>query len=210
MTAVAGTLGALGGSGLTAVLVEWPGAFNPMLLSALLPEFAARRVRRPGRCQEHLNEAEMVYVTAVPVNGLPDMTATEQALEDERVIGGGILDGISHVLKSPYLLGIAALMSLFTIASTLLYFQRMSMVARGVLYTVMSRSDKYRARTFNETFVYRFVDQAETWSYTAMGWRGFGPSGLALCLVRQYNTTFARLLVNDANHSLAAVTNRFS
>src|SRR5581483_6192975 len=45
-----------------------------------------------------------------------------------RVIGGGALDGIRDVLRSRYLLGIAAFMLLFTITSTFLYFQQADIV----------------------------------------------------------------------------------
>src|SRR5690606_33064852 len=40
------------------------------------------------------------------------------------VIGGDVLEGIRNVLRSPYLLGIAALMLFFTISATFLYFQQ--------------------------------------------------------------------------------------
>src|SRR5690606_9571794 len=45
-------------------------------------------------------------------------------------IGGGMTEGICHVLKSPYLLGIAALVLFYTIASTFLYFQRIDIVGQ--------------------------------------------------------------------------------
>ncbi|MFG0273804.1 MAG: NTP/NDP exchange transporter [Phycisphaerales bacterium] len=35
--------------------------------------------------------------------------------------------------------------------------------AREVLYTVLSREDKYKAKGFNDTFVYRFGDQLGAW-----------------------------------------------
>jgi AAA family ATP:ADP antiporter len=189
---------------------------------------------------------------------------------DAEVIGGGVIDGVTHVFKSPYLLGIAGLMLFFTIASTFLYFQRIDIVSREfaddaigrvrlfgaidvatnvltlatqlfltgrllrwfglgfglaflpvvsligfgvlgaapvlavvvvfevcrragnfavarpsreVLYTVLSRSDKYKAKNFNDTFVYRLGDQMGSWSYTVMAWLGLTLSGLALTMV---------------------------
>lgn len=55
--------------------------------------------------------------------------------------------------------------------------------AREVLYTVLARSDKYKAKNFNDTFVYRLGDQVGSWSYTAMTWLGLGLSGLAFSMV---------------------------
>jgi AAA family ATP:ADP antiporter len=55
--------------------------------------------------------------------------------------------------------------------------------AREVLYTVLSREEKYKAKNFNDTAVYRLGDQMGAWSYTAMGWLGLGLSGLALSMV---------------------------
>jgi AAA family ATP:ADP antiporter len=44
-------------------------------------------------------------------------------------MGGGLLDGIRLVLGSPYLLGICALMLLFTTLATFLYFQQAQIIA---------------------------------------------------------------------------------
>ena len=55
--------------------------------------------------------------------------------------------------------------------------------AREVLYTVVPRTDKYKAKNFNDTFVYRAADQLGAWSYTAMGWAGLGLSALALTML---------------------------
>ena len=55
--------------------------------------------------------------------------------------------------------------------------------ARESLYTVVSRTDKYKAKNFNDTFVYRVGDQVGAWSYTAMAWFGMGLTGLALTML---------------------------
>lgn len=55
--------------------------------------------------------------------------------------------------------------------------------ARESLYTVVSRTDKYKAKNFNDTFVYRAGDQLGAWSYTAMAWMGLGLSGLAMTML---------------------------
>ncbi len=55
--------------------------------------------------------------------------------------------------------------------------------AREVAYTVLPRTEKYKAKNFNDTFVYRVGDQVGAWSYTAMAWLGLGLSGLALTMI---------------------------
>jgi AAA family ATP:ADP antiporter len=46
--------------------------------------------------------------------------------------------------------------------------------AREVLYTVVSREDKYKAKSVIDTFVYRGGDQIAAWSYAALGAAGLG------------------------------------
>jgi AAA family ATP:ADP antiporter len=258
LVAVGGTLGAILGSTITSALVPVVGPVNLLLVSALLLEIAARAARvLDGQEASLARDARPEEATAVGEEG------TE-------VIGGGVFDGIRHVARSPYLLGIAALMLLFAIASTFLYFQQAAIVARvfegdpqartrlfagidlavnvltlvtqifvtgrmlrwlgvavslavlplmsligfgilgsapvlailvvfqvlrragnfaiqrparEVLYTVLPRTDKYKAKNFNDTFVYRVGDQLGAWSYTAIAWLGLGLSGLALTMV---------------------------
>jgi ATP:ADP antiporter, AAA family len=258
LVAVGGTLGAILGSTITSALVPWLGPVNLLLVSALLLELAARAARAlDGQEASLVRDAHLEG--AAPAGG-----------EDDGIIGGGVLDGIRHVARSPYLLGIAALMLLFTIASTFLYFQQAAIVARvfegdrpartqlfanidlavnvltlvtqvfltgrllrwlgvglslaflplmsligfgilgsapvlavlvvfqvlrragtfaiqrparEVLYTVLPRADKYKAKNFNDTFVYRVGDQLGAWSYTAIAWLGLGLAGLAFTMV---------------------------
>lgn len=40
---------------------------------------------------------------------------------------------------------------------------------REVLYTVLPRADRYKAKNFNDTFVYRTGDQIGIWSHSALG-----------------------------------------
>jgi AAA family ATP:ADP antiporter len=54
---------------------------------------------------------------------------------------------------------------------------------REALFTVLDRSDKYKAKNFVDTTVYRFGDQVGAWSYTWMGIFGLGLSGLAFTMV---------------------------
>ena len=54
---------------------------------------------------------------------------------------------------------------------------------REALFTVLPRTDKYKAKNFSDTFVYRLGDQVGAWSYTGMAVFGLGASGLAFTMV---------------------------
>lgn len=265
LVAVGGTIGAVSGSFITAQLVGWLGPVNLLLVSALLLELAARASNALGGHEARLEHAAGEEEREVGLSEAEDRGADHS----NEVIGGGVLDGVRDVVRSPYLLGIAALMMFFTIVSTFLYFQRIDIVsrtleddaartwlfanqemvvqsltaitqvfltarmlrwlgigvslaflplmsavgfailgaapvlmvvvvfevirraanfaiqrpAREVLYTVLSREEKYKAKNFNDTAVYRFGDQVGAWSYTAMGWLGLGLSALAFSMV---------------------------
>jgi AAA family ATP:ADP antiporter len=51
---------------------------------------------------------------------------------------------------------------------------------REVLFTVLPREDRYKAKSFIDTVVYRLGDQAGAWSYTLVGFLGWGGSALPL------------------------------
>jgi AAA family ATP:ADP antiporter len=51
--------------------------------------------------------------------------------------------------------------------------------AREVLFTVVSREDKYKAKSFIDTFIYRAGDQIGAWSSPALGWMGLGLTGIS-------------------------------
>ncbi len=241
---VGGTLGGICGGFITASLVKTLGTFNLLLISALMLEIAAQCVR------------------FFPAN-LQRQDGHQPA--EERPIGGGILSGISHAFRSPYLLGICAFMLLHAITSTLVYFQQaditahqfhdraartaffawvdlsvnaltigiqifltgrllkwlgvgmtlallpvisligflwmgitpvlsllvvfqtlrragnyaVSRPAREVLFTVLRREDKYKAKSFMDTFVYRAGDQIGAWSYPVLKWFGLGLTGIS-------------------------------
>jgi len=258
LVAVGGTMGAILGSTITSGLVHVLGPMSLLLISALLVEIATRAARVLDRQEASLALGARIEETRPVGDG------------SGAIIGGGTFDGIRDVIRSPYLLGIAALMLLFTITSTFLYFQQASIVAsvfggdrqartalfanidlavnvltlatqmfltgrllrwfgvavslallplvsligfgilatapalaivvafqvlrraanfaiqrpaREVLYTVLARTEKYKAKNFNDTFVYRVGDQLGAWSYTAIAWLGLGLSGLALSMV---------------------------
>jgi AAA family ATP:ADP antiporter len=106
---VGGTLGAIVGAAITASLVRKIGSINLLLISALLLELSAQCVRRFPSV-------------------LTDRDADGRS-KDEIAVGGGIWAGIVHNFKSPYLLGISAYMLLYSITSTLLYFQQIGIAA---------------------------------------------------------------------------------
>jgi ATP:ADP antiporter, AAA family len=55
--------------------------------------------------------------------------------------------------------------------------------SREVLFTVVPREDKYKAKSFIDTVVYRFGDQVGAWSYAGLGALGLGMMGTALVAV---------------------------
>jgi ATP:ADP antiporter, AAA family len=269
VVAVGGTVGAMLGASITTGLVGVMGPLNLMLVSALILELAVRASHVLDKAEAALRLSDDGSDTAAADGAASAVTAGAPASSDA-VIGGGMLDGIKHILSSPYLLGIASLILFYTISSTFLYFQQVDVVARtfgedraartqvfgamdiavnaltllaqlfvtgrfikwlgvgaalaflplvtligfGVmgfaptlavlivfqvarragnfaiqrpareaLFTVLGRSDKYKAKNFSDTFVYRLGDQVGAWSYTWMGVFGLGLSGLAFSMV---------------------------
>ena len=110
--AAGGTVGALTGPTLTALLVQPLGTRNLLLISAVL-----------------------LAVAIVCITQLSSWSA-QQPGSDERVsaevaekpMGGGIWHGIQLVAQSPYLIGICFLMLLFTSLATFLYFMQAQIV----------------------------------------------------------------------------------
>ncbi len=241
-----GTLGSITGAALTATLAPRIGPVYLFLVSAVLLELAVQCVRR-------LSAVSSAGTTA---GGTP---------AGEALIGGRTLAGIKHVMQSPYLLNICLYMLLFTIGSTVLYFQQAQIAlqsfsdragqtaffaridlavniltlltqafltgrlikalgvsitlallpaltvigflalgtfpilavfvvfqvlrrageyavarpTREVLYTVLDREDKYKAKHFIDTFVYRGGDQVGAWSMRGLTALGLGFAGAA-------------------------------
>ncbi|MBL8196962.1 MAG: MFS transporter [Blastocatellia bacterium] len=50
---------------------------------------------------------------------------------------------------------------------------------REVLFTVVQREDKYKAKNFIDTFIYRTGDQVGAWSNALLAWVGLGLTGIA-------------------------------
>jgi AAA family ATP:ADP antiporter len=264
---VGGTLGGIIGALITGGLVKQIGALNLLFFSAVLLEIGAQCVRffpaefrrsrlelEENKTEEELTDPEVLQEGAIVQNG-----------KAEKPIGGGIISGISHVIHSPYLLGICAFMLLHAITSTIVYFQQADITghqfhdraartaffahldlsvnvltiivqifltgrllkwlgvgmtlaflpvlstigfvamaaapaltllalfqtlrragnfavtrpAREVLFTVLRREDKYKAKSFIDTFVYRAGDQIGAWSYPLLAWLGLGLTGIS-------------------------------
>jgi len=275
--AVGGTAGALTGSAITSFLAAGLGAITLLLVSAALLEVAAWVSRYLSDNEQKLAMAAIADEAEKKDADIKNLAVPEEAavreqvaIKQTEVIGGGVFDGVRHVIRSPYLLGIAALMLFFTVVSTYLYFMQIAIVseafgddrdartqlfanrdlavnamtlivqmfltgrilrwlgigislallpvisfigfgllavapvllvvigfdvlrragnfaiqrpARESLYTVVPRTDKYKAKNFNDTFVYRVGDQLGAWSYTAMMYFGLGLTGLALTML---------------------------
>jgi AAA family ATP:ADP antiporter len=270
---VGGTLGGIIGATITASLVRKIGTLNLLFVSAAMLEVGAWCVRFfpaefKGRHQDAAADKSKVNeeLTDAEVSQRPPENLSSAGDADaEKPIGGGIISGISHVFRSPYLLGICAFMLLHAITSTLVYFQQaditahqfhdraartaffaqidlsvnlltigvqifltgrllkwfgvgltlaflpvLSMMgflamgfvpviallaifqtlrragnfavtrpAREVLFTVLRREDKYKAKSFIDTFVYRAGDQIGAWSYPLLTWLGLGLTGIS-------------------------------
>ena len=56
----------------------------------------------------------------------------------------------------------------------------MARPTREVLYTVVAREDRYKAKSFIDTVVYRGGDQVGAWSFTLLSWLGVGVTGIAV------------------------------
>jgi AAA family ATP:ADP antiporter len=94
------------------------------------------------------------------------------------------------LLPATVLLGFIGLAVVGTIAALILFeatfraVQRAIMrPARETLFTVVSREDKYKAKAFIDTFVYRGGDVVGAWTEGLLGRLGMGLAGLATLVV---------------------------
>lgn len=251
--AAGGTLGAIAGAAMTELLVADLGAENLLLVSVAFLELATLCVVGLARI--------------APM----DRAASEPTASDEALLNRtGAWGGVTMVLRSPYLLGIAGYMLLFTMSSTFVYFEQARIVAetfgtdtaartaafakidrlvntltlalqvlaagrmmrhlgvavmltflpmvtiggfialamaptfavlaafqvarrgmdyavarpaREVLYTVLPREQKYKAKSFNDVFVYRGGDALAAWLLAALKAAGLGLVAVASIVV---------------------------
>lgn len=246
--AAGGTAGALLGPALTTILVKPFGTENLLLLSAAFLLWAILCISQLASWSHDQGDR-----------------ASDSEILSDRPLGGSILAGIHLVFHSPYLLGIALLMLLFTTLATFLYFQQAQIIrdsftdpaertavfaaidfavnlltvlmqlfltgrlvrwlglpwtlalvpmllclgfvalafspvlavlivvqilrragnyaimrpSREMLYVVLGREEKYKAKNFIDTAVYRGGDAASAWVYTGLRSIGLGLSGIA-------------------------------
>src|SRR5574338_104753 len=111
LVAAGGTVGALAGPALATGLARPLGAANLLLLSAGFLLVAVLCVLRLLAWKDAQPEA-----------------AAGQRAAEARPLGGGILAAVPLVLRSPYLLGVALFMLLYTTTSTVLYLQQAQIV----------------------------------------------------------------------------------
>ena len=55
--------------------------------------------------------------------------------------------------------------------------------SREVLFTVVPREDKYKAKSFIDTVVYRTGDQVGAWSYAGLGFLGLAMNGISMVAI---------------------------
>ncbi|MGB5396967.1 MAG: MFS transporter [Gammaproteobacteria bacterium] len=251
--AAGGTVGALAGPAIAALLVQTIGARNLLLVSAVFLSWALLCIARLSSW----SDSHPADKNHVPGN------------QNDTRIGGGLWSGFTHVVRSPYLLGICLLMLLFTTLATFLYLMQAQIVrdaftdsdqrtavfaaidlavnaltlllqlfltsrlirwfgiaavlaiipvllavgfsvlgvapvlsvlvavqiirragnyaimrpAREMLYVVLEREQKYKAKNFIDTVVYRSGDAISAWVYAGMRGLGLGLSSIALIAV---------------------------
>ncbi|SHH15298.1 NTP/NDP exchange transporter [Pollutimonas bauzanensis] len=250
--AAAATVGAIAGSGVTAFLARHLATAMLLVLAGALLVIAIACVWR------------VLALAPARAADPADPAAADGGLE--AVVGGSIFAGITHTLRSPYLLNIGLYILLYTITSTFLYFEQaaiardafpdnasrtaffatvdlivniltlgvqlfltgrilrwlgvavaaaflpaLTLVGFGVfaafptiavlvafqvlrrvgnfglarptrelLFTVLPREDKYKAKNVIDTVIYRLGDQAGSWSYALLGALGLSAAGVAL------------------------------
>src|SRR5712691_305167 len=248
--AAGATIGAIVGSAVTATLARYISPIVLLLGAALLLEVAVFAVGRLSRLS-------------------PALSHRSGGGDQELPIGGSIVTGITHAVRSPYLGNVSLFILLFAITSTFLYLQRVGIASRSfadggartqffatidllvstltlvvqlfftgrilvllgvalalgflplltmigfgalvfaptlsaivvfevvrragdyaiarptreILFTVVPREDRYKAKSFIDTFVYRLGDQLGAWGVAGLRALGAGAAELALVAV---------------------------
>jgi ATP:ADP antiporter, AAA family len=255
--AVGGSLGGIVGGLVTSSLAGKLSTGLFLLITAVMLELAAQCVRRfPAH-----------FMAVGEAASFPGTTTSSPTVQPgaEQPIGGKFWEGATHIVRSPYLLGLAGFLMIYTITNTWAYFQQADLTqhqlqdraartsflanidiavntitvliqvfltgrlmkwfgvgitlvlmpllsavgfaaigfapiltvlatfqilrraagfallrpAREVLFTVLRREDKYKAKSLIDTFGYRFGDQIGAWSYPLMRWFGLGLVGIS-------------------------------
>ncbi len=119
--AAGGTVGALVGPTITSTMVASLGPKNLMLVSAgflLMAIVCIGMLRAWEQSQNH------------------DAAARQRNAQEEVPIGGSIWAGLRDVVRSPYLMGICLFLFLYSMLSTLLYFQQVEMLPAAIKSSV--------------------------------------------------------------------------
>ncbi len=248
--AAGASMGAVCGSTITATLARFASPTALLIGAAVLLEVAVFSVGRLGRLSPTLHRQ-------------PGADRDDRA--EDRVIGGGVLAGITHAVRSLYLANVSGFLLLFAITSTFLYFEQAAIVrdsfsdrgaqtaffatvdlcvntltlvvqlfftgrivgligvplalallpaltmvgfgalalmpgiaaiavfqvvrrasdyaiarpTREVLFTVVTREDRFKAKGLIDTFVYRLGDQVGAWAVPLLGALGARATALA-------------------------------
>lgn len=117
--AVGGTLGAISGAYITKHFVRDIGPANLLIIAAVMFVIAGCLVR--------------FFPSGFTKQDKP-------AAKPEEPIGGSVWSGITHICRSPYLMGLAGSILLYTLTSTWAYFQQ-SELAGGVLKSPTARTE---------------------------------------------------------------------
>jgi AAA family ATP:ADP antiporter len=244
--AAGATIGAIVGSAYVSTLAKTVSPTILLVTAAILFELAVFCANRLGRLSPVLHHTP------------------GQDAKDERPVGGGILSGFIHAIRSPYLLTVSIFLLLYSVTSTFVYGQQAAIIghviteraaqtaflaninfgvnalalvlqlfftgrivltlgvavalailpvltmggfaalalsptlaviavfqvirrgveyavtrpAREVIYTVVSREDRFKTKGFIDTFVYRLGDQVGIWSSTLFREAGAGAAPL--------------------------------
>ncbi len=254
--AVGGSIGGIVGGLVTSSLAGKLSTGLFLLITAVMLEVAAQCVRRFPADFDHSCRASVSDA---------DVSQKRPTKIEEQPIGGKFWEGATHIARSPYLLGLAGFLMIYTLTNTWAYFQQSDLTghqlqdraartsflanidiavntitvliqvfltgrlmkwfgvgitlvlmpllsavgfaaigfapiltvlatfqilrraagfallrpAREVLFTVLRREDKYKAKSLIDTFGYRFGDQIGAWSYPLMRWFGLGLVGIS-------------------------------
>jgi AAA family ATP:ADP antiporter len=117
--AVGGTLGAISGAYITKHFVRDIGPANLLIIAAA-----------------------MFLIAGFLVRFFPSGFTKEDkpSAKPEEAIGGSVWSGVTHICRSPYLVGLAGSILLYTMTSTWAYFQQ-SELAGGILKTATARTE---------------------------------------------------------------------
>lgn len=112
MIASGGTIGGILGPGIVTTLTESLGTESLLLISAAVLSFSVFCVLKlVGLRKESLQES-----------------SNDTMNDGEKAVGGGMLSGVTEILKSRYLMGVTTLVFILSLTATIAYFQQGTMI----------------------------------------------------------------------------------